>query len=144
MPIKNYTTEISFIKSIGQIQGSLVAHGAEAIMINYGTDKIPGSLSFSIGTKQGKLGFRLPANIPGVLRAMEKQGLSARYTNPNHAARVGWRIVKDWVEAQMAILEAEMVSIEEIFLPYLLTDGKNTLYQKMLDKGFPKLEAGND
>ena len=142
MPIKNYTTGINFMKSIGEIQGCLVAHNARAIMINYGEDGIPESLSFSIETSHRQMGFRLPSNISGVLRAMEKQGLSARFTNRDHAARVAWRIVKDWVVAQMAILEAEMVSIEEIFLPYLLTDGDKTLYQVFLDKGFPKLKAG--
>ena len=140
MPIKNYTTGISFMKSIGEIQGCLVAHHASAIMINYeGT--IPTSLTFCVETPNGKMAFQLPSNIDGVHRAMEKHRLPARYSNRDHAARVAWRIVKDWVLAQMAILEAEMVSIEEIFLPYLLTDGKQTLYQAMLDKGFPQLET---
>lgn len=142
MPIKNYTTGINFMKSIGEIQGCLVAHNARAIMINYGDDGIPESLSFSIETSNRQMGFRLPSNIKGVLGAMEKQGLSARFTTRDHAARVAWRIVKDWVVAQIAILEAEMVSIDEIFLPYLLTDGDKTLYQMFLDKGFPQLGAG--
>lgn len=32
MPLKNYTTEVSALKSIGEIQGNLVAHGATAVM----------------------------------------------------------------------------------------------------------------
>jgi len=141
MPIKNYSTGINFMKSIGEIQGCLVAHDAKAIMINY-EDRIPESLSFMVETSQRVMAFKLPANISGVLKAMEKQRLSARFTNKDHAARVGWRIVKDWVIAQMAILEAEMVSIDEIFLPYLLTDGNKTLYDYMLDRGFKQLETG--
>ena len=141
MPIKNYSTGINFMKSIGEIQGCLVAHGAKAIMINY-DQRIPESLSFMVETSQRVLAFKLPANISGVLKAMEKQRLSARFTNKDHAARVGWRIVKDWVIAQMAILEAEMVSIDEIFLPYLLTDGNKTLYDYMLDRGFKQLGTG--
>ena len=142
MPIKNYSTGINFMKSIGEIQGCLVAHDAKAIMINYDQDRIPESLSFMVETSQRVMAFKLPANISGVLKAMEKQRLSARFTNKDHAARVGWRIVKDWVIAQMAILEAEMVSIDEIFLPYLLTDGNKTLYDYMLDRGFKQLETG--
>lgn len=142
MPIKNYTTGISFMKSIGEIQGCLVAQHAKAIMINYGEDGVAESLSFMIETSNRAMGFRLPSNIDGVLKAMKKQGLSARFTTRDHAARVAWRIVKDWVLAQMAILEAEMVSIDEIFLPYLLTDGDKTLYQRMLDTGFPQLKVG--
>jgi len=142
MPIKNYTTGINFMKSIGEIQGCLVAHGAKAIMIDYGQDGIAESLSFMIETSNRVMAFKLPANIAGVQKAMEKQRLSTRFTSKDHSARVGWRIVKDWVLAQMAILEAEMVSIDEIFLPYLLTDNKKTLYQVMQDKGFPQLKSG--
>ena len=63
MPLKNYTTEVPAIKSVGQVQGNLVAHGARAIMINYGADREPESLSFIIPTKQGDIPFRLPARV---------------------------------------------------------------------------------
>lgn len=45
------------------------------------------------------------------------------------AERVAWRIVKDWVEAQMAILESEMVQMDEIFLPYMVDNNGQTLFQ---------------
>ena len=45
------------------------------------------------------------------------------------AERVAWRIVKDWVEAQMAILESEMVQMDEIFLPYMVNDNGQTLFE---------------
>ena len=47
----------------------------------------------------------------------------------DQAERVAWRIVKDWVAAQMAILESEMVQMDEIFLPYMLNDKGQTLFQ---------------
>jgi hypothetical protein len=31
---------------------------------------------------------------------------------------VAWRIIKDWVEAQLAIVEAEQVELVEVFLPF--------------------------
>lgn len=45
------------------------------------------------------------------------------------AERVAWRIVKDWVEAQMAILESEMVQMDEIFLPYMLSSSGQTVFE---------------
>ena len=45
------------------------------------------------------------------------------------AERVAWRIVKDWVEAQMAILESEMVQMDEIFLPYMIGSTGKTLFE---------------
>lgn len=43
------------------------------------------------------------------------------------AERTAWRIVLSWVEAQIAIVESGMVSMEEVFLLYLLTDSKSTV-----------------
>ena len=62
------------------------------------------------------------------------------YKKDGQPARVAWRILKDWVEAQMAIIEAEMASIEEVFLPYLLR-GDHTLYQEIENRGFLLLEG---
>ena len=57
---------------------------------------------------------------------LHKQKVKCDY---EQAERVAWRIVKDWVEAQMAILESEMVKLDEIFLPYMVNDAGQTLYE---------------
>ena len=61
MAILNYTTSVPVHRTISQIQGILVSHGARSIMINYSDDQEPESLSFLVRTKQGDLPFRLPA-----------------------------------------------------------------------------------
>ena len=43
--------------------------------------------------------------------------------------RPAWRNVRDWVLAQVAIIEAGMVQIEEVFLPYMTDGSGRTLYQ---------------
>lgn len=45
------------------------------------------------------------------------------------AERVAWRILRDWVMAQMAILETEMVAIDQIMLPYMVDDQGHTVYE---------------
>jgi len=72
MPLKDYTTSISAVKSAGQIQGNLVAHGAKSIMLNY-TNGVPSSLSFIIATPHGDLPFRLPAKVEAVKKVLEGQ-----------------------------------------------------------------------
>jgi hypothetical protein len=52
---------------------------------------------------------------------------------PRRAGRVAWRILKDWVEAQLALVEAELVDVAEIMLPYMVTNDKRTVYQVMID-----------
>jgi len=38
----------------------------------------------------------------------------------DQSRRVGWRIIRQWLEAQLAIVETQMVTIEQVFLPYFL------------------------
>lgn len=127
MPIKNYTTKIDVYRTIGEIQGCLVRHGARQIMQQYDETGKPQALCFSIETPFGIRGIRLPANTGAVHCVLKEQKIKC---DEEQAARVAWRIVKDWVDAQMAILESEMVRMDEIFLPYMIADrAGNTLYQ---------------
>jgi len=142
MPIANYTTTVTALKSIGEIQGILVGHGAKHILIDY-EDEEPVGLAFMIATPYGDAGFKLPANIDAVQKVLDKQRVRSR-VDRQMATRVAWRIVKDWIRAQTAILETEMVTIDQVFLPYMQTgkDGK-TLYQVMLDHHL-QLPRGKD
>ena len=67
----------------------------------------------------------LPANIDGVLTVFQRQKLKA---DRDQAERTGWRNLRDWVLAQMAIIEAGMASVDEVFLPYLTDGHGNTMY----------------
>jgi len=149
MPLKNYTTQVSALKSIGEIQCNLVAHGASTILLNYGADRQPESLSFIITTPRGDVPFRLPANVERVKAVLLKQLSSSTYRQwdsvyqeerrrkvGEQASRVAWRIIKDWVDAQLAIIETEMVTIEQVFLPYMQVQSGQTLYEAMVDRGF--------
>ena len=40
------------------------------------------------------------------------------------------------MRAQMAILETEMVKLEQVFLPYMIVSDKKTLYEVMKEKQF--------
>ena len=125
MAIKNYTTTIDVYKSLGEIQGALASHGARKIMVDYDCNGQPAGVMFGIETPEGPRGFALPANVDGVRLVFAKQKLKS---TPGQAERTAWRNVRDWVMAQMAIIEAGQVQMEEVFLPYL-TDGKGrTLY----------------
>jgi len=140
MALLNYTTSIEAIKTVGEIQGILAGHGAKTILIDYTADGQVEALAFKILTPQGDVGIRLPVNPDAVLGVLTKQNrlgrVPRRYVNRPQAVRVAWRIIKDWVSAQMAILETEMVKMEQIFLPYVITGGGRTLYEAMVDRHF--------
>ncbi len=142
MPLLNYTTQIEASKTVGQIHGILVAHGARSILTNYDNQGQIESLSFEVETPHGIAHIKLPINVEAVLRVMMRSDsrVPRRLVNRTQATRIAWRIVKDWVEAQMAILETEMVKMEQIFLPYIQTQNGETLFEvfearKMLTQG---------
>lgn len=127
MPIKNYTTSVDIFTTLGQIQGILVKHGAKRILQDYDDEGRVQAVSFVINTPVGTQGVRLPANVENVYKVLQKQRIKCDYAQ---AERVAWRIVKDWIDAQMAILESEMVSIGEIFFPYMIANREGqTAYQ---------------
>ena len=115
MPLLNYTTKVDVYTTIGAIQGQLVKHGAKKIMQEYDDAGRITALSFQIDTPNGLRGIKLPANAEPVRRVLAKQKVKC---DVEQSERVAWRIIKDWVEAQMAILESEMVQMDEIFLPF--------------------------
>lgn len=126
MPLLNYTTKVDVYTTIGAIQGCLVKHGARKIMQDYDSEGKPQALCFAIDTNFGVRGIKLPANVDAVYKVLTNQKVKC---DREQAERVAWRILKDWVEAQMAILESQMVEIDEIFLPYMLVKGGATTYE---------------
>lgn len=151
MTLLNYTTEIDPEKSIAEIQKTLAAHGANAILAEYENGNVS-AISFRITVDGKVIGFRLPSDWRPVLKVLEQQKERLRRAgqrkhenirvNETQARRVAWRIVKDWVEAQMAIIELQMASLDQVFLPYAMTPSGRTLYE--VAKTSNLLSAPND
>lgn len=134
MPILNYTTSVPASRSIGQIQQLLVKGGARALMSEYDDQGLASGISFMVETPFGQRAFRLPVNKDKVRAVLLRQRVQPRFQSEEHAERVAWRILKDWVEAQLAIVETEMVSLDQVMLPYMNVNGKGqTLYELVVD-----------
>lgn len=141
MGILNYTTKIDSEKSIAEIQKCLVKHGAHKIVTDY-KGSVPTSVTFCLTVNEQLIGFSLPANNVGVLKAMQKDRKVPRSKcTEEQAQRVAWRIVKDWVEAQMAIVEAQLADMAEVFLPYAVTRSGSTLYSEIKQGGMKMLSS---
>lgn len=138
MPIKNYTTKIPAAQTVGEIQGILASHGARKMMMDYAENGRVEAVSFAIETPVGMKGFTLPARVSAVAATLAKQKVKCDYET---AERVAWRIVKDWVDAQMAFLESEQASMDELFLPYMCDGHGNTLYQVFANNLLPEIAA---
>lgn len=129
MALLNYSTTIAADKSIAEISQILANAGANRILTEYeqGTGQIV-ALSFEMQLGDQQIAFRLPTDWRPVEKVLNQQNVRNRAggTREDQARRVAWRITKDWVEAQMAIIETRMVTTAQVFLPYAVhQDGRS-------------------
>src|SRR5215472_7186912 len=102
-PISRYMTEVSVRATISEIQQMPTEHGAGAILIENGPDKRPSSISFRTQTEYGIFHFQLPARLAQIEKILaEKHRRTSRVQIQEQAARTGWRIIRDWLEAQLS------------------------------------------
>ncbi len=118
MPLKNYASEMPIHRIFDNLTKQLVSHGARQISYEYGDDGKAVGLTFSIPTPRGLHHIKLPARVDKVQAIMTAQKADG-YRNPEQVYRTAWKNIHDWVAAQMALLETEMVKLEEVFLPYM-------------------------
>ncbi len=139
MAILNYTTTVDSFKTVSEIEYILMKHKAKSIMKNYDGESITG-LSFLIDTGLQQIPVRLPVKVDECLEVLKREKKNSQRSSikatREQAERVAWRILKDWVEAQMALLDIEMVRFEEIFLPYIEISANQTVFQALEKKQF--------
>ncbi|WP_269478222.1 hypothetical protein [Hominibacterium faecale] len=139
--ILNYTTTIDAYKTVSEIEYILVKHKAKSVLKNYTNDGSIESLSFIVEIPTGQMPIKLPVNTDAALAVLirEKKSNPRKQikTTREQAERVAWRILKDWVEAQMALIEIELVKMEQVFLPYaVLDESGETIFEKLESRQF--------
>lgn len=139
MPLLNYTTGVDAQKSIAEIMGMLARAKSIATMTEYDGFGNVSAISFKVKTAVGVLAFRLPGDVSQVAAALGRQKLAARFKTPEQARNVAWRIKKDWLEAQLAIVECGMAALEQVMLPYVQNESGETLYETLRARKFSGL-----
>ena len=131
MPLKNYTTTKDAFESVGEIQAMLARKGAQRLMIEYGPYQRVVSVSFTIQTPGGAQAVRLPSNADATLEVLrrQKKNNSKVIATRDQAERVSWCILRDWLDAQLAILETKMVTIDQVLLPYFINRSGQSVYE---------------
>lgn len=139
-------TKVSVKNTVAEIEAILQVHGASAVMKEFESGRIK-----SVAFKHDNIPFQLPVNVEAVYQYLLDKKQSSRNYNlryPDQAAKVrihdqaercAWRNVMFWTKAQLALVEIGMVTVIEVFLGYMLMDGKETLYQRMLTQGLKVL-----
>lgn len=136
MALLNYTSTIEPEVTISEIQKMLSRFNVSAMMTEYDGPQVS-AVSFKLMIEGKPTSFKLPCKWRGVLEVFKKQGITAGKLKhkdrslEGQAVRTAWRIIKDWVEAQLALVEVNMVTIPQIFLPYAIMPNGQTLAEHM-------------
>lgn len=141
MPLLNYTTSVPVNRTIAQIQGLLVEAGARAILTEYDEKGAPLGIAFTSETVAGQRQFVLPVNAKRVWGVLQRERVPPRYGTLEHAERVAWRILKDWAEAQLAIIRTEMVTLDQVMLPYMQAAPGRSVYDLYRERQLALPEA---
>ena len=98
-----------------------------------GTGRIE-ALQFLLRIKNQDVAFSLPVHWRKFQRVLELP--QVRRWEEEDVYRVAWRNIHDWVMAQLALYETEIVEMPQVFLPFA-TDAKGqTLYEKIVEGKF--------
>lgn len=133
MPILNYTTKVDSSKTVSEIQSILGRKGASHVSVDY-KDGRATAVTFGMNLDTMPINFRLPCNIDGVSAALRREKKVTAARDRSQCERIAWRIVKDWVEAQMALVEAGQAEVSEVFMPYAIHSSGQTLFQAMKNR----------
>jgi hypothetical protein len=131
MPILNYTTDIPADKTVEEIQRILRRAGAASIRVDY-HDGQPENVLFALRLGRELVEFRVPSRWQGVysiLLADDSPQMRPKYRSQAHARRVAWRIVKDWIEAQIALVQSGQATLPQLFLPHAVRADGKTLFE---------------
>lgn len=160
MFLKNYTSDVPVSQTIYRIEQVLIKCGVTGITKEYGTNAEISAIHFHIKLEADKapITIRLPADKEAAHQALwldyvgadtdklAKDGNSIqRWSGSNkkktkahfrdQAERTAWKLMQDWVEVQLSMIQMKQADFVQVFLPYVW-DGKQTFYTALKDRGF--------
>jgi hypothetical protein len=91
------------------------------------------SLKFLLELDGNKMSFALPVEWRKFQEVIKQDGIK-RWDDEEYCYRVAWRCLRDWVLAQMALYETQMVTVPQVFLPFAMTSNGQTLAEVIAHK----------
>ena len=145
--IKNYTSTVPSERSIAHIERRLVEHSARNIMKEYGANGELAGIYFIVQMDGREVPYKLPAKIDRVgealMKAKRRPRADTRKKVLAQAERTAWKLIADWVDVQMSLIELEQAEFAEVFLPYTYDAGKReTFFERVKAGGYKLLPCG--
>lgn len=157
MFLKNYTSDVPVSQTIYRIEQVLLKCGVSGIAKDYGPNQKIIAITFKIPAPSGECFIRIPVNEQHAIDALwldyvggdklSNDGNSVYWNSRKkktkkdfveQGERTAWKIMQDWVEVQMSMIQMKQADTLEVFLPYIW-DGKQTVYNRVKDSGYRAL-----
>lgn len=141
--IKNYTSQIAMEASVSRIERLLVRSGGNNILKGYDKDRELESLQFSMLINGNTVLFKIQAHRDVISKLM-----LAEYTRPTaksheiiaeQSGRTAWKIISDWVEIQLTMVQLEQMEMAEAFMTKTLNSKGQTFFEVIKKDGFKLL-----
>jgi hypothetical protein len=145
--IKNYTSTVPASTSMSRIEMYLVNAGASDISKKYDENKTCISLTFRMIVHNIPVFFQLEAKVQACFKVLYAE---VKRPQPNtkqnilqQAERTAWKIISDWVEIQISMVQLEQADLIQVFLPYVYNPAtEKTFYNQIKDNNFKQLTNG--
>ncbi|HLZ24735.1 MAG TPA: hypothetical protein VKQ30_21665 [Ktedonobacterales bacterium] len=135
--LKNSTSQSPNI--FRDIERILTTHKVRELHYEYANDDSGRvvALVFALDVEGRRLSFRMPARIEQVHAALYGTTHFLSPAKSQQAYRTAWANIRDWIDAQMAMIDIRLVKTQEVFLPYLLdATGEHTFYERLEQQQF--------
>lgn len=142
MKLKNYTSGVPVWRTIARIEEVLAKAGVSGIQKQFDGGRIS-ALLFSASLPNGKpVSIRLPADSEAVYQNL-RQGVRRPHSGTlerlrEQADRTSWKLMQDWVEVQLSLIQMQKIDFLQVFLSYVW-DGERTFYHILKDSGYKNL-----
>lgn len=159
MALKNYTSEVPSSTTIYRIHQVLIKAGIRSIALDYGPKQEIVAVTFAIQFSPDKpsVPIRMPAKIKEAQDALwleyvdgdklTEDGDSLMWGSRKNkkrtdfleqGERTAWKLMQDWIEVQLSLIQLRQVDPAQVFLSYAW-DGEQTFYDRIKGTGFRAL-----
>lgn len=160
MFLKNYTSEVPVSQTIYKIEQVLIKAGVNGIAKEYGPTGKVSAISFQIKVGETPtFNIRLPADEVAATQALwlnyangdklAPDGNSLVWNNRKskrradfveQGERTAWKLIQDWVEVQISMIQMKQADFVQVFMPYVVLEDGQTVYQRLKGDGFKQLQ----
>lgn len=132
MAISFYTSDVAVAKTAGDIQALLARRGVARISTLYAENGEAAGLGFTLRTDYGIRDFEMPVRIDGVYAALAADAsIPKSKRTREQAQRTAWRIAHALLVAQVALIDAELATLDELMMPFMVDGTGATAYQAL-------------